>query len=81
MDNGDYITGSSSFHLNDIELERHKAQAEEGNGESAFVLYKHYAFSDLDEEKSIYWLKKGVELGNEDAIHHYENINFRSGKD
>lgn len=72
-DNNEMISGSQSFLLSDAEVSRREIHANNGDGESAYELYMHYAFAKVDAENGGVWLSKAVELNNEKAIEHLKS--------
>ncbi len=57
------IMGNDSFLLSDSDLETAKKKALEGDAESAFQIYLHYALGKFDEVSSFVWLQIAANKG------------------
>lgn len=69
----------SSYYLSRGELSKLINLAEKGDGEACWALSFYY---EEDEEKSLYWKKKGASYGDPNSLYHLAHyLKYKSGKE
>jgi len=68
------VTGYEEYNLSRREIWKYSKQAKKGDGNASYKLGMYYQKIENNYKKSIYWLKKGIEVNNMDCL--YELASF-----